>query len=788
MDMCWIRGEKLGHGSFATVNLAIRTGRSCSPLPPLMAVKSCAASQSCSLMNEKVILEDLNGCPEIIRCFGDSFSFEGGEKLYNVLLEHASGGSMADRLKNSGDRSLPESEVRRYTKALLKGLDYIHKFGFVHCDLKLQNILLGSNGGVKIADFGLAKRAGRCAAGSGGELRGTPLYMSPEVVCGGEIGSPADIWALGCVVAELVSGSPAWSCSDVAALLLRIGAGEEIPAIPAVLSSDGRDFLEKCFVKDPRTRWTAEMLLRHPFVCGEGSDGRDIDTSDCCAESETSASSPRGPFDFPEWSCSIASLPLPEISVPFSDESVVVEAAERLQRLITIEDPDWSVTEGWVTVRCFAEAEAEAVGSDCHRRRPPAKLSILIVAAAFFLPQATSLKIGETCSAQNLCDKGLTCDACPANNNTRPRCVRTKPIIPTTKIKGLPFNKYSWLTTHNSFAMRRETSGTGSVLLTSTNQDDSITDQLNNGVRGLMLDMYDFFDHDIWLCHSFHGACLNVTSFEPAVTALGEIKAFLDRNPTEIVTIFIEDYIKSPKGLTRVLNVSGLNQYRLPLSETPKDGEDWPTVDDMVKKNHRLIVFTSVKSKEASEKVAYEWNYVVENQYGNDGMKINSCPRRLKSNKMDDRSRSLVLMNYFRSNADASQACVDNSVNLMNMTETCFAASGNRWPNFVAVDFYKRSDGGGAAAAVDKANGRTICGCDSIDYCRAGAGFGVCDVPVFAPPPPAQLPVLSSPAPAPVASPVAVESLHAMNIGSPISTARRSILLALIFLPMFLFL
>lgn len=160
-----------------------------------------------------------------------------------------------------------------------------------------------------------------------------------------------------------------------------------------------------------------------------------------------------------------------------------------------------------------------------------------------------------------------------------------------------------------------------------------------------MLDMYDF-NNDIWLCHSFNGNCFNVTAFvspsstliwshsflllieslvvfiyffilflqQPAINVLREIQVFLEGNPTEIVSIFIEDYVSSPRGLSKVFNASGVSQYLFPLSRMPKNGEDWPTVDDMVQKNQRLIVFTSKSSKEASEGLAYEWNYVVENQ------------------------------------------------------------------------------------------------------------------------------------------------------------------------------
>jgi len=101
---------------------------------------------------------------------------------------------------------------------------------------------------------------------------------------------------------------------------------------------------------------------------------------------------------------------------------------------------------------------------------------------------------------------------------------------------------------------------------------------------------------------------------QPAVNVLKDMRSFLDSNPSEIITIFIEDYVKSSQGLTNVFKSSGLNKYMFPVSRMPKSGEDWPTVDDMVQKNQRLVVFTSKSAKEASEGIAYQWKYVVENQ------------------------------------------------------------------------------------------------------------------------------------------------------------------------------
>lgn len=359
--MRWVRGGAIGRGSFATVSLAV-SGAGEDRFPPLMAVKSCGVDESATLQNERQVLSRLGDCPEVIRCYGADYSCEGGRKLYNVLLEYAAGGCLANRVRDFG--ALAESDVRRYTRSILKGLDYIHGAGFVHCDVKLQNLLLCSSSSdsvfcAKIGDFGLARKvenvAGRKGLGLG--FRGTPLYMAPECLSGEEHTAAADIWALGCAVVEMASGKSAWKWqpgTDGNAMLFRIWNGKESPEVPSELSEEGKDFIQKCFLRDPTKRWTAEMLLNHPFVAGT-----DV-TVPLKQFAGGASTSPRDPFDFPEWASDQTPSPRPDTETGFDsginswiDSSSRSSAfpEERIRQLASKQNLDWSVSESWISVR-----------------------------------------------------------------------------------------------------------------------------------------------------------------------------------------------------------------------------------------------------------------------------------------------------------------------------------------------------------------------------------------------------------------------------------------------------
>ncbi|KAI4295929.1 hypothetical protein L6164_035923 [Bauhinia variegata] len=253
--MEWTRGRTVGRGSTATVSIAKshQTG-------DVFAVKSAELSQSEFLKREQRILSTLMSCPQIVSYKGCDVTLENGAFLYNLFVEYAPHGTLSDAIRNGGLHE--EAPIRTYARQILLGLNHLHSNGIVHCDIKGQNLLI-TDEGVKIADLGCARRVGD----SDGVIAGTPLFMAPEVARGEQQGFPADVWALGCTMLEMITGKARWGdVSDPVAALYRIGFSDEVPELPCFVSEKGKDFLSNCLKRDPNERWSASELLKHEFV------------------------------------------------------------------------------------------------------------------------------------------------------------------------------------------------------------------------------------------------------------------------------------------------------------------------------------------------------------------------------------------------------------------------------------------------------------------------------------------------------------------------------------------
>ncbi|KAF3332630.1 mitogen-activated protein kinase kinase kinase 2-like protein [Carex littledalei] len=324
----WRRGHEIGRSSCATVSVATNptTGE-------VFAVKTVPLSGAMVLRREKNILSALNS-PFIISCLGSDISKDSStnQLCYNLFMEYAPGGSLSDKVSKQHG-GLKESFIRSRTFEILSGLVYLHDIGIVHCDIKGQNVLVGSDGRAKIADFGCAKIK-FCEIGSP-QIRGTPMYMAPEVARGEEQGAPADMWALGCTVLEMVSGGVPWAgFSDPFVVLQHIGYSSDVPVVPSWISDEAKDFLSKCLIREPDKRWSAEQLINHPFIATSDNSMSEKSLTESCV-------SPMSILDQGMWESLTHNLE--------SEQSL-----ERIGMLAggTTAGPAWSDDEDWITVRC----------------------------------------------------------------------------------------------------------------------------------------------------------------------------------------------------------------------------------------------------------------------------------------------------------------------------------------------------------------------------------------------------------------------------------------------------
>jgi mitogen-activated protein kinase kinase kinase 17/18 len=258
----WTRVLTLGRGaSGAVVSLAADAASGA-----LFAVKSAPAGTRAaeSLRREGSIMSALRS-PHVVPCLGLRAAADGGCEL---LLEFAPGGSLADVAARRSGRD--ERAVAAYAADVARGLAYLHGRSVVHGDVKARNVVVGADGRAMLADFGCA-RAAAGGADPGRPVGGTPAFMAPEVLRGEGQGPAADVWALGCTVVEMATGRAPWSDLDgLPAAVLRVGYTDAVPEAPRWMSPEAKDFLARCFARDPRDRCTAAQLLEHPFLASAG--------------------------------------------------------------------------------------------------------------------------------------------------------------------------------------------------------------------------------------------------------------------------------------------------------------------------------------------------------------------------------------------------------------------------------------------------------------------------------------------------------------------------------------
>ncbi|KAI9826775.1 MAG: ATP binding [Phylliscum demangeonii] len=270
----WKKGALIGQGAFGSVFLALHefTGG-------VMAVKQVEMpsdsgtqmdrqkqSMVAALKHEIGLLRELQH-ENIVRYLGSSSD----EEHLNIFLEYVPGGSVAAMLNQYGP--LRETVVINFVRQILCGLAYLHDRDIIHRDIKGANVLVDTNGRIKISDFGISKRVEASSLLSSGarhnhrpSLQGSVFWMAPEVVKQTAYTRKADIWSLGCLIVEMFTGNhPYPDCSQLQALF-KIGGGRAIPTLPEHASDEAKAFLHQIFEIDHTKRPSANELLLSPFL------------------------------------------------------------------------------------------------------------------------------------------------------------------------------------------------------------------------------------------------------------------------------------------------------------------------------------------------------------------------------------------------------------------------------------------------------------------------------------------------------------------------------------------
>ena len=249
--------ELLGRGGMAEVYRARDTATDRGVAVKIL--RSVEHGDAARFRSEAHVLSLLDH-PGVVRLRG-SGTHEGVPYL---VLDLAEGGSLAGELAAGPprlDRTLAVGEQ------VAEALAHAHRQGIVHRDVKPSNILFDAEGQVRVADFGIARLAGSSSLTRTGQLVGTGLYLAPEQVAGEPVGPEADVYSLGLVVLECVTGSPCYAGGHIEAAVARLHRPPEVPPeLPRWL----REVLATMTARDPGRRPAASDVAT--ALCRRGAE------------------------------------------------------------------------------------------------------------------------------------------------------------------------------------------------------------------------------------------------------------------------------------------------------------------------------------------------------------------------------------------------------------------------------------------------------------------------------------------------------------------------------------
>lgn len=250
-------GRPLGKGKFGNVYLA-REKKS----KFLVALKVLFKSAIKEFNNEHQVRREVEiqshlRHPNILRLYG---YFHDESRVY-LILEYAPKGAVYVALMKTPDKRFAEDVCANYVAQIADALKYCHAKKVIHRDIKPENLLLGNNGEIKIADFGWSVHAPSSRRTT---LCGTLDYLSPEMVANKPHDEKVDLWSLGVLCYEFLTGKPPFEASDFESTYKRICMGAF--NFPPFVSEGARDLIKRLLVVKPENRLDLDSVLKHPWV------------------------------------------------------------------------------------------------------------------------------------------------------------------------------------------------------------------------------------------------------------------------------------------------------------------------------------------------------------------------------------------------------------------------------------------------------------------------------------------------------------------------------------------
>ncbi len=241
LDGRYLLGGLIGRGGMGDVYRAedTRLGR---PVA-VKFLRESSAGDAQRFASEWQTLARLNH-PNLVRLY-DAGEADGRAFLVMELIE---GSPLSEVLKR---RAPSPQETARFGHAVAGALAYVHEKGIVHRDVKPANILIGDEGGAWLADFGVARLLDAAGPTASGHSVGTPAYLAPEQIEAAEVGPPADVYALGLLLLEALTGQRAFSGTVAEVTAARLHRG---PELPRQLDSNWRLLLRTMTARDPNAR------------------------------------------------------------------------------------------------------------------------------------------------------------------------------------------------------------------------------------------------------------------------------------------------------------------------------------------------------------------------------------------------------------------------------------------------------------------------------------------------------------------------------------------------------